>query len=92
MATPRRPKSRTLTRRSSRWLWAHDYALFRKQLAAARESAGLTQREAAVLLGRSPSYVAKSENGERRVDIVELAQFANIYRTPLKYFAPFFKL
>lgn len=91
MASRRPPKSRTLTRRSSRWLWAQEYARFRKRLAEARESAGLTQREAAELLGRSNSFVAKSENGERRVDAVELARFASVYRKPLKFFFPFYR-
>jgi transcriptional regulator with XRE-family HTH domain len=47
----------------------------------------MTQRDAAKALGRTPSYVAKSENGERRVDIVELLHFARIYRRSLRYFA-----
>jgi transcriptional regulator with XRE-family HTH domain len=91
MAKPQRPQSRALTRRSSRWLWAHDYNLFRKRLVEARRAAGLTQREVAQILGRAPSYVANSETGERRVDFVELTQYAAIYKQPLAYFAPFFK-
>jgi transcriptional regulator with XRE-family HTH domain len=53
----------------------------------AREEAGLTQRQASELLGRSQSFVAKSESGERRVDVVELAAFAEAYGKPLTYFA-----
>ena len=43
-------------------------ALIRK----ARESAGITQRELARLLGRPQSYVSKVETCERRLDYVEL--------------------
>ena len=48
----------------------------------------MTQREAAEKLGRSHSFVAKSETGERRVDVVELIQFAAIYRKDAAYFLP----
>lgn len=75
--------------RGSKVRWRKDYEAFRAQLIAARLSRGLTQREAAAFLGRSQAYVGKSETGERRVDIVELAQFAKLYGKPLKYFAPF---
>ncbi len=75
--------------RGSKIRWRKDYEAFRRRLVAAREAAGLTQRDVAVKLGRSQAYVGKSETGERRVDIVELAQFAKVYRKPLRYFAPF---
>jgi transcriptional regulator with XRE-family HTH domain len=75
--------------RGSKARWRRDYEQFRRRLVEAREAAGLTQRDVAAQLGRSQAYVGKSETGERRVDIVELAQFARVYRKPLKYFAPF---
>ena len=75
-------------RRSSRSRYRQDYELFRAKLVAAREGMGLTQREAAERLGRSQSFVAKSENGERRVDVIELAQFAKLYGRPLAFFWP----
>jgi transcriptional regulator with XRE-family HTH domain len=62
------------------------YQRFLKRLREARIEAGLSQREAATALGRVPSYVAKSETGERRVDVVELAQFAKVYRKALPFF------
>lgn len=37
-----------------------------------REDAGLTQRALASKLRRPPSFVPKSESGERRVDPIEL--------------------
>lgn len=62
------------------------YQRFLRQLRKAREGAGLTQRDVARALGKPPSFVAKCENGERRVDVVELARFARTYRKPLAYF------
>lgn len=56
------------------------------RLRAAREEAGLTLRQAGELLGRSHHFVAKSESGERRVDVVELKAFANAYGKPVAYF------
>ena len=75
-------------RRGSRGRWAQAYNEFLEGLVAAREAAGLTQREAARRLGRSQSFVAKSESGERRVDVVELQHFAEVYGRPASSFLP----
>jgi transcriptional regulator with XRE-family HTH domain len=64
-----------------------EYARFRRRLRLARESAGLSQAEAAKLLGkRDWAYVWKSENGERRVDAVELMEFARVYGVGIAFF------
>jgi transcriptional regulator with XRE-family HTH domain len=76
----------TSGRRTSKAIFRREYEEFRTRLVRARESAGLTQREAAQRLGRSQSFVAKSETGERRVDVVELRQFAATYGVPLEFF------
>lgn len=75
-------------RRGSRSYWSAAYTRLRQRLVQARELAGLTQRDAAKRLGRSQSFVAKSESGERRVDVIELAEFARLYRQPLTFFLP----
>jgi transcriptional regulator with XRE-family HTH domain len=76
----------TSGRRTSRAYWSGEYDRFRKRLVAAREHAGLSQREAAERLGRAQSFVAKSESGERRVDVVELARFARAYGVSVLFF------
>lgn len=43
-----------------------------------RKSAGLTQSELAKRLDRPQSFVADVERGERRVDVIELLNFAEI--------------
>ncbi|UMA67329.1 helix-turn-helix transcriptional regulator (plasmid) [Roseivivax marinus] len=43
-----------------------------KELVAARHASGLSQAALAHRLGRSPSYVAKVELAERRLDVIEL--------------------
>lgn len=70
----------------SKLIWRREYEAFRAKLVAAREEAGLTQREAAELLDRSQSFVARSESGVRRVDVVELRRFAEVYGKPVTYF------
>lgn len=57
-------------------------------LQAARLAAGLTLEEVATRLGRPISYVWKSEQGERRVDAVELWRFAGLYRRAVGDFLP----
>jgi len=62
------------------------YREFTRRLVAARKSAGLTQVQAAKRLGRAHTFVSKCELGERRVDFVELQQFAKIYGTTVDFF------
>ncbi len=64
------------------------YRQFLKQLRAARLEAGLTQVEVAGALGKPQSFVSRVELGERRLDIVEVEQFAKLYKKPLGYFLP----
>lgn len=45
--------------------------LLQSLLVEARKSKGLTQAELAVMLNKPQSFVAKYENGERRIDVVE---------------------
>ncbi len=62
------------------------YRRFLKKLKAARKEAGLTQLEVAAKLARPQSFVAKCESGERRIDVVELVLFAEIYGKPISFF------
>lgn len=64
------------------------YQRFLKRLRAARLAAGLTQAEVAARLRRPQSYVSKCEAGERRVDAVELAEFAQLYEKRVGFFVP----
>lgn len=43
----------------------------RRALVAAREAVGMTQAALAQRLGRSQSFVAKYELGERRLDVID---------------------
>lgn len=57
-------------------------------LQAARLAAGLTLADVAERLGRPFTYVWKCENGERRVDAIELWRFAGLYGRAVGDFLP----
>jgi transcriptional regulator with XRE-family HTH domain len=48
----------------------------RELLKARRKAAGLTQTVVAERLGKPPSYVAKYEGGDRRLDVLEFLDVA----------------
>lgn len=48
------------------------------ELKKARLEAGLTQQQVADCIGRPQSFVAKVEGYERRLDIIEFFEFAEI--------------
>jgi transcriptional regulator with XRE-family HTH domain len=62
------------------------YQNFIKRLREARLEAGLTQVEAGKCLRKPQAYISKIERGERRVDAVELVEFARIYNKSMDYF------
>lgn len=64
------------------------YQFTLKRLREARTEAGLMQAEAARRLGRMQSYVSKCELGERRIDPIDLQDFAEVYHKPLGFFLP----
>ncbi len=64
------------------------YRYLLRRLREARLDAGFTQVEVAAALGRHQSFVTKCELGERRIDPIELQQFAKLYRKRISYFLP----
>lgn len=58
----------------------HDpkYAIFRDMLVAARLERKLMQSEVADQLGKSQSFVSKYERGERRLDLPEFVEIADV--------------
>lgn len=63
---------------------SHKYIV--KQLIKARKDAKLKQEDVAKLLGKTQSYVSKIEAGQRRIDIVQLKEFARIYKKSISFF------
>lgn len=59
-----------------------DYQLLLTVLKAARKRAGVSQVELAERLGNTQTFVSKCERGERRIDAVELVEFAEALGVP----------
>lgn len=55
-------------------------------LRAARKLAGLTQTQVGKKFRAHASFVSKIESGERRIDVVELAEFCRVYKVSLTDF------
>jgi transcriptional regulator with XRE-family HTH domain len=48
-----------------------------EEIVRAREKAGLSQRQLAALIKRSPSYISKFEAAERRLEVCEFADLCD---------------
>lgn len=59
-----------------------------EKIRQARHECGMSQSEAAELLGRPQSYVSRCETGMRRIDIIDLIDFGRIYKKSIQYFLP----
>lgn len=57
-----------------------------QRLKEARIGAGLGQVEVAEKLGKTQSYVSKIESGQRRFDVLQLKEFAKLYKKDITYF------
>jgi len=67
----------------------HRYQTIIFKLKEARRETGLTQAEVARRLRKPQSFVSKVESGERRIDPVELFDFARLYKVEIEYFFTF---
>jgi len=69
-----------------RALYKEEHQKIVERLKKARIEADLDQVEVAEKLGRTQSYVSKIESGQRRFDVLQLKEFAKLYKKPLDYF------
>lgn len=65
-----------------------DYVYLIGRVKEARLEAGLTQVAVAKELNKPLSFISKVEQGERRLDPIELQRLAAIYDKPFEYFLP----
>ena len=59
----------------SKSIYNPNYSILIASIQEARVVAGLSQKDLAKMLGVSQSTWSKIENGERRIDLIELRQF-----------------
>lgn len=69
-----------------RAIYTNDHQIIVNKLKQARAESGLGQVEVAEKLGRTQSYVSKIESGQRRFDVLQLKEFAKLYKKSLDYF------
>jgi DNA-binding transcriptional regulator YiaG len=66
--------------------YTKNYNRMLKALRETRKEAGLTQAEVGRAFGSHASFVSKCESGERRIDVIELAEFCRLYGVNLSQF------
>lgn len=74
--------------KATKTIYSEEHKRLVDRLIKAREEAHLGQEEVAKRLGRTQSYISKLESGQRRIDLIQLKGFAQIYKKPLTYFLP----
>jgi len=67
-------------------IYSKEYKHLVEKIKKARKETDLDQKKVAKLLGRTQSYVSKVESGQVRIDIIQLKEFARIYKKDLKFF------
>ncbi len=69
-----------------RAIYTNEHKLIVERLKKARIDAGLGQVEVAKRLGKTQSYLSKIESGQRRFDVLQLKEFAKLYKKSLDFF------
>lgn len=67
-------------------IYSKEHKKLINQLKKARLDSGLNQKEVAKLLGKTQSYISKIESGQCRIDIIQLKEFAQIYKKEVIFF------
>lgn len=70
----------------SKSIFSRDHKYLIGQLKRAREEVGLDQAEVAKKLEKTQSYISKVESGQRRIDLIQLKDFAKVYKKKLNFF------
>ncbi len=69
-----------------RAIYTKDHNAIVERLVRARFETGLGQVEVAKKLGKTQSYLSKIESGQRRFDVLQLKEFAKVYKKDLSFF------
>lgn len=67
-------------------IYSEEHKYMVSQLTKARQETGLDQEKVAKILKKSQSYISKIESGQRRIDVVQLKEFAKVYKKDINYF------
>lgn len=67
-------------------IYTRRYKTLIARLKQARIDRKLNQVQVAKSLGTSQSHISKVESGQRRLDVIQLEEFAKLYGKTLSYF------
>ena len=67
-------------------IYLEEYRHLVRMLRKARTEAGLTQVEVSKLLDKSQATISKVESGQIRLDVIQLKEYAKLYKKKLDYF------
>ncbi len=67
-------------------IYSKEHGKIIAKLKQAREESGLDQTQVAKLFDKTQSYVSKIESGQRKIDVIQLKEFAKIYNKKIDYF------
>lgn len=67
-------------------IYSKEYKTLVTRLKDTRLEIGLTQGDVAKRLKKPQSYISKIENGEQRIDVIEMKKFADLYKKDINYF------
>ncbi len=70
----------------SKTIYSDDHQELVVKLKKARKIAKLTQIDVADALGVTQSLISKIENGQVRLDIIQIKKLAKLYQKPVDYF------
>lgn len=70
----------------SKAIYSKDHKYLIERLKKARVEVSMDQGEVAKQLGKTQSYVSKIESGQRRIDVIQLKDFAKAYKKNINYF------
>jgi transcriptional regulator with XRE-family HTH domain len=69
-------------------IYSKQYKQLISHLRQARIECKLSQVQVARTLKTTQSHISKIESGQRRLDVIQLKEFAKLYRRKLSFFIP----
>src|SRR5688572_15287697 len=60
-------------------IYTDEYKKFVTKFVEARKASGLTQEQVAERIGQTQAFVSRCEQGQRRLDIIELRAFLRVF-------------
>jgi len=67
-------------------IYSKDHKHLVEQLKKARKEAGFDQEQVAKRMKKTQSYVSKIESGQRKIEVIQLKEFAKLYKKNLDFF------